>query len=118
MRAADVRAAFVYRLPDAGMPGAAIVERAIKSLKEACPGAAIFVSDESAGSAATALKEKGLVEQLRAVARATLSDEQDSIAFCFDYYAFLDPTLYVEARRRHFEFLAQYSYSENVPPGF
>ena len=100
------------------MPGAAIVERAIRSLKEACPGAAIFVSDESAGSAATVLKEKGLVEQLRAVARATLSDEQDSIALCFDYYAFLDPTLYVEARRRHFEFLAQYSYSENVPPGF
>lgn len=102
-------AALVFRASDAPEPPEQLVSEARRRIHALYAGVPVH-----------AVQGVRLIDALRsalATSEASPGGEQDSIAVFYDWYPLLDGALSAEAAQDHAQYLAHFTYGENIPRG-
>ena len=99
-------------------PSLALRELSLKKLAQAFGPVPIFSNVKRKQNGLIELEQvEGIGRCLELVQARTCQKENDSIALCYGFYPLLDLTLVQEALGEHQNYLAHFSYGENIPMG-
>ena len=123
----DIIGILIYLSENAPAPAPEIVAEALQRLSASSEfsNAKIYVAPGSQYAASGANIKANLeviqgtpLECLHEIFAATTGDAQDTVAICYGFYALLDSELTRAALADHTQYLAHFTYSENIPAGF
>ena len=119
MKENNVRAVLVYEDSQReASPPAILIKESLKRLRQAFGKVPLFSNiDYNEKEIKNLGYEKGILECLRSVQAETCTKEHESIALCYSLYPLLDLKLVQEALQDHQNYLAHFTYGENIPSG-
>lgn len=110
-----IKFVFIYQTSPRSTSDANLTRLSLEKINRSFPSVPVFSNLSLDGATVVSGTQ---MECLRKTAEGLCQDDQDSGAVFYDLFPFLDDSLLDAAIHDHMEYLAHYTYVDNVPPGF